>query len=209
MRSSLLRILALIRKEFLAVLKDPRSRFIIFLPPILQCLIFGYAASFDLNSVPYAVLDQDHSAASSAFLSHLDGSGIFRRQADLDRAEDISAWIDSGRALLVIQIDQNFERHLLAGEPAQIQVIADGRNSNTAGTALGYFASVVEDFNANWRANHGQAGPPVRTRHPLLVQPQSGFALEHDPEPDRHADDDGHADAHGDVSCPRARTGNI
>lgn len=162
MYSSLLRILALIRKEFLAVLKDPRSRFIIFIPPILQCLIFGYAASFDLDSVPYAVLDQDHSAASSDFLSHLDGSGIFRRQVDLDRAEDISAAIDSGRALLVVQIDQNFERHLIAGEPAQVQVIADGRNSNTGGTALGYFASVVEEFNANWRANHSEAGPPVR-----------------------------------------------
>ena len=55
MYASLLRILALIRKEFLAVLKDPRSRFIIFLPPMLQCVIFGYAASFDLNSVAYAV----------------------------------------------------------------------------------------------------------------------------------------------------------
>ena len=162
MRSSLLRILALIRKEFLAVLKDPRSRFIIFLPPILQCLIFGYAASFDLNSVPYAVLDQDHSAASIAFLSRLDGSGIFRRQANLNRAEDISTWINSSRALLVIQIGQDFERHLLGGEPAQVQVIADGRNSNTAGTALGYIGSVVEEFNASWRASHGQAGPTVR-----------------------------------------------
>jgi ABC-2 type transport system permease protein len=162
MYSSLLRILALIRKEFLAVLKDPRSRFIIFIPPILQCLIFGYAASFDLNSVPYAVLDQDHSAASADFLSHLDGSGIFRRQDDLDRAEDISTAINSGQALLVVQIDQHFERHLLAGEPAQVQVIADGRNSNTGGTALGYFASVVEEFNANWRVNHSEAGPPVQ-----------------------------------------------
>src|ERR1700722_6210027 len=115
MSSSLLRILALIRKEFLAVLKDPRSRFIIFLPPILQCLIFGYAASFDLNSVPYAVLDQDHSTGSAGLLSHLDGSGIFRRQADLDRVGDISAWIDSSRALLVIRIDQDFERRLLDG----------------------------------------------------------------------------------------------
>jgi ABC-2 type transport system permease protein len=162
MRSSLLRILALIRKEFLAVLKDPRSRFIIFLPPILQCLIFGYAASFDLNSVPYAVLDQDHSAASAALLSRLDGSGIFRRQADLVRVEDISTWIDSRRALLVIRIDQDFERHLLAGEPAQVQVIADGRNSNTAGTALGYFESVVDDFNADWRSNPRSARPPLR-----------------------------------------------
>ena len=162
MRSSFLRVLALIRKEFLAVLKDPRSRFIIFLPPILQCLIFGYAASFDLSSVPYAVFDQDHGAASAAFLSRLDGSGIFRRQADLRRIEDISTWIDSSRVLLVIRIDQDFERHLLAGQAAPVQAIADGRNSNTAGTALGYFESVVEDFNAGWRSDHGQAGPPVR-----------------------------------------------
>src|SRR5580698_8907285 len=97
MRSSLLRILALIQKEFLAVLKDPRSRFILFLPPILQSLIFGYAASFDLNSVPYAVFDQDHSAASIAFLSRLDGSGIFIRQANLDRPGDMATWIDRSR----------------------------------------------------------------------------------------------------------------
>jgi len=162
MVSSLLRILALIRKEFLAVLKDPRSRFIIFLPPILQSLIFGYAASFDLNSVPYAVLDRDHSAASADFLARLDGSPVFRRQADLGRVADIATAIDRGRALLVIQIDPDFERHLLGGEPAPIQVIADGRNSNTAGTALGYVATVVDQFNADWQSAHGGAGPPLR-----------------------------------------------
>jgi len=161
MSASLLRILALVRKEFLAVLKDPRSRFIIFLPPILQCLIFGYAASFDLKSVPYAVLDLDHSKASADLLSHLDGSGVFRRQADLARTKDIADWIDSSRALLVIQIDQDFGRRLFAGESAPVQVTADGRNSNTAGTALGYFGSIVDDFNADWRSAHGQAGPPI------------------------------------------------
>jgi ABC-2 type transport system permease protein len=161
-RSSPLRIFALVRKEFLAVLKDPRSRFIIFLPPMLQCLIFGYAASFDLNSVAYAVFDQDHSAASSALLARLDGSGIFMRQADLSRANDIATWINSGRVVLVIQIDQDFERHLKAGVAAPLQVIADGRNSNTAGTALGYLAQVVEDFNTAWRSNHGQVGRSVR-----------------------------------------------
>lgn len=162
MRSSLLRILALIGKEFLAVLKDPRSRFIIFLPPVLQCLIFGYAASLDLNTAAYAVLDQDHSATSLALLARLDGSGVFQRQADLGRAKDIATWIDSGRVLLVIQIDQDFERHLLAGEPAPIEVIADGRNSNTAGTAMGYLNGVVQDFNADWLKSQGQAGRTVR-----------------------------------------------
>jgi ABC-2 type transport system permease protein len=162
MSPSLLRILALVRKEFLAVLKDPRSRFIIFLPPILQCLIFGYAASFDLNSVAYVVLDQDHSTASADLLSRLDGSGIFKRQADLARVGDVAAWIDSSRAILAIRIDQDFERRLLVGETAGVQVIADGRNSNTAGTALGYFGIVVDDFNASWRATHNQAAPPIR-----------------------------------------------
>src|SRR5580700_5543196 len=162
MRSSLLRLLALIRKEFLAVLKDPRSRFIIFLPPMLQCLIFGYAATFDLNSVAYAVLDQDHSAASAALLARLDGSGIFQRQADLRRTEEIAAWINSGRALLVIHFDQDFERRLSAGAAAPVEVIADGRNSNTAGTALGYLNQVVENFNSDWRSGHGQAGRSVR-----------------------------------------------
>ena len=66
MLDALLRIVALARKELLAMLKDPRSRFSLFMPPILQCLIFGYAATYDLNHVPYAVLDQDRSAASRA-----------------------------------------------------------------------------------------------------------------------------------------------
>jgi ABC-2 type transport system permease protein len=111
---------------------------------------------------PYAVLDQDHSAASTDLLSRLDGSGVFRRQADLARTRDISTWIDSSRALLVVRIDQDFERRLLAGEPAQVQVIADGRNSNTAGTALGYFGSVVDDFNADWRKTTASPAPPIR-----------------------------------------------
>jgi ABC-2 type transport system permease protein len=125
-------------------------------------MIFGYAASFDLNSVPYAVYDQDHSAASAAFLNQLDGSGIFRRQADLSRIQDISTWIDSSRVLLVVRFDQDFERHLLAGQTAQVQIIGDGRNSNTAGTAMGYIGSIVDDFNANWRSSHGQPGPPLQ-----------------------------------------------
>ncbi len=162
MKASLLRIFALIRKEFLAVLKDPRSRFIIFAPPMIQCMLFGYAASFDLNAVPYAVLDQSHSAASAAFLARLDGSGIFKRQADLRRVEDTAIWIDSSRALIVVRIDQDFERRLLSGEAAPLQAIADGRNSNTSGTALGYFQTVVDGFNAAWRSSHQLPAPAVR-----------------------------------------------
>ena len=69
MRASLLRILSLVRKEFLALLRDPRSRVILFAPALIQTVIFGYAASFDLNHAPYAVVDEDRSAASRDLLA--------------------------------------------------------------------------------------------------------------------------------------------
>jgi ABC-2 type transport system permease protein len=162
MLDALLRILALTRKELLAILKDPRSRFSLLLPPILQCLIYGYVATYDLNDVPYAVFDQDRSAASQELLAGLDGSGVFRRIANLRRAADIKDTINERRALLVIQIDQDFERRLLLGAQANVQVIADGRNSNTAGTALGYVNTIVETFNTDWRTEHRQTGSPIR-----------------------------------------------
>ena len=162
MLEALLRIVALIRKELLAILKDPRSRVSLFLPPVLQCLIFGYAATYDLSNVPYAVLDQDRSAASHQLLAALDGSGVFRRIAQLYNQADIKTVIDDETALLVVQIGQDFERRLSAGLPADVEVIADGRNSNTAGTALGYVGAIVDTFNANWAADHGEAAPPLR-----------------------------------------------
>ena len=162
MADAILRILALIHKELLTILKEPRSRVSLFLPPVLQCLIFGYAATYDLSNVPYAVLDQDRSAASHELLASLDGSGVFHRVAQLHNQNDIASVIDQETALLVVVIGQDFQRRLAAGLPADIQVIADGRNSNTAGTALGYVGAIVDSFNANWAANHGAPSPPLQ-----------------------------------------------
>jgi ABC-2 type transport system permease protein len=162
MLDTLYRILALTRKELLAILKDPRSRFSLILPPILQCLIYGYVATYDLNHVPYAAFDHDRSAASQQLLARIDGSGAFQRVGNLDRDLDVKTIIDQRRALLVIRIDRDFERRLLSGMPATVQVIADGRNSNTAGTAMGYVDGIVNAFNADWRNDHGQGGAPIR-----------------------------------------------
>ena len=171
MLASLLRIIALTRKELLAVLMDPRARFSLLIPPILQCLIFGYAASYDLNDVPYAVLDQDRSAASRELLAGLDGSGVFHRMANLDNLQSLTDCINQKRALLVIQIDHDFERRLQAGQPANIQLIADGRNSNTAGTATLYVGAVVNTFNINWRSSHGQLAPTVSVINRVWYNP--------------------------------------
>ena len=160
--AALLRILALTRKELLAILKDPRSRITLFVPPIMQCLIFGYAMTLDLNHVPYVVIDQDRSAASRELLARLDSSGTFIRIANLTTLAEAAKALDDRKALLVVQIGQDFERKLDAGENADVQVIADGRNSNTGGTALGYFSAVVQGFNADRLADRGQVSAGVQ-----------------------------------------------
>jgi ABC-2 type transport system permease protein len=162
MLDALFRILSLTRKELLAVLKDPRGRYTLFVPPIMQALLFGYAATYDLNDVPYAVLDQDRSTASRDLLAGLDGSGAFRRVANLEQAAGLRRIINERDALLVVQIPPDFERRLHSALPVEVQVIADGRNSNTAGTALRYVAAVVEAFNVHWRTTHSQGAAQLR-----------------------------------------------
>ncbi len=162
MLDSLLRILALTRKELLAILKDPRSRWGLFVPPILQCLLYGYVATYDLNDVPYAVLDQDRTPASRELLSRLDGSGVFHRTANLETPAEITQYINERRGILVLQIGQDFTRKLVSGQAGVVQLIADGRDSNTAATATGYLAAIVEAFNAHWRETHGQPPSPMQ-----------------------------------------------
>jgi pyoluteorin transport system permease protein len=161
MLDTLLRIVALARKDLLAMFKDSRSRFSLIVPPIMQCLIYGYAATFDLTHVPYAVLDQDHSASSRQLIAKLDGTGVFDRVAELRRAADIGDTIDRQEVVLILQIGQDFQRKLQSGSSVDVQVIGDGRNSNTAGTAMGYVSAIVAAFNADWQAGHGGSAAPI------------------------------------------------
>jgi ABC-2 type transport system permease protein len=156
------RIAVIVRKEFLAVLKDPKTRFILVVPAIVQSLLFGYAATYDLADVPYAVNDASRSAASVQLLARLEAGGIFRRTATFETQAAMRDAIDSQRALLAISIPADFERRLYAGEPSPLQLVLDGRNSNTAGSAAAQVAAIVADFNREWRARHGGAAPPLR-----------------------------------------------
>jgi ABC-2 type transport system permease protein len=141
------RILALVVKEFLLVLKDKKSRFVVIGPPLLQFLVFGYAATYDLDNVRYAVLDESRTTLSRQLLDGVDGSGIFTLTGDLSGQEQIAEFIDGEKARLVIHIGQDFEEKLRRAEPVSVQVIADGRNPNVALVALGYFATIVQQFN--------------------------------------------------------------
>jgi len=152
------RLGALCRKELLAILKDPANRVILIVPVIVQSLLFGYAATYDLTDVPYAVLDQSRGGASTGLLARLDGTGVFRRVANLHAQPQIAAVIDAREALLVLQFGADFERRLALGEAAPLQVILDGRNSTTAGQAAAHVGAIVADYNA---ALAGHARPPL------------------------------------------------
>ena len=88
MRDTLYRLLNICRKELLVILKDPANRLVLVLPTIVQSLIFGYAATFDLRAVPYALLDQDGGQAATELIARVDGTGFFERVATLHSADD-------------------------------------------------------------------------------------------------------------------------
>lgn len=141
------RIIALTLKEFIMILKDPKSRFVIIGPPLIQFFVFGYAATYDLKNVRYAILDESRTPESRQLLSRLEGSENFQLTKTLVSSKEIDAVINRQKARLVIHIGPRFSRNLYMGMPAKIQVIADGRNSNVAMIGLGYIIGIVEQYN--------------------------------------------------------------
>jgi ABC-2 type transport system permease protein len=160
------RIISLCRKEFLAILKDPANRVILVVPSLMESFLFGYAATFDLINVPYALLDQSRGAASVELIARLDGTGVFQRVATLQTQRDIAGVIDSQQVLMVIQIGPRFEQQVNAGELAPVQLILDARNSNSAGSAAGYVASIIESYNTTLGGN---------ARQPLTVEARAWY----------------------------------
>ena len=140
------RLKQMLIKELIQLFRDPRARFGLFVPSILQVLIYGYAATFELHHVRMAVLDLDHSYESRELLSRFESNGHFQLAATLDNRHQISDLIDHGKVTLAIQILPGFAELLHKGQTAPVQVILDGTNSNTALIALGYINEIASGF---------------------------------------------------------------
>ena len=152
-------IFALAIKEFLALLRDKRSRFVIIGPPVIQLLVFSFAATYDLNNIPIAVYNQDSGPVSRELISHLEGSPNFHVLYHISRDADIAPLINNRDVLLVLNIGPRFSANMLRGTTAPAQLILDGRNSNTAMTAMNYLRTILLDFNRDWMKRRGQSGP--------------------------------------------------
>jgi drug efflux transport system permease protein len=155
-------ILALAMKELLALLRDKRSRFVLVGPPIAQLLVFGFAATFDLNRAPIAIYDEDRGGPARELIARFAGSRNFTVVRTLERDAQVAPLIADRGALLVLHVGRQFSADVLRGQGGQVQVILDGRNSNTAMTALNYVRTIVADFNEDWAAQNGLPRPPAR-----------------------------------------------
>lgn len=151
------RVAALLRKEWRQLFRDPKTKRIIFVSPIIQLLLFGYAVNTDVHRVATWVVDHDRTPASRALQDALVAGGYFRIVARSDRAADLARALDRGDATIGLEIPPGFAADLGAGRGPAIQVLVDGTNSNTGTVAQGYVTRIVQRFGAEEAARQGRA----------------------------------------------------
>lgn len=166
------RILSLVTKEFLQLQRDTWTRFRLTAPVLVQMILFGYAATFEVNHVSTAVLDLDHSQESRELISHFAASGRFQIVETARTPADIRKAIDRSDAAVAIIIQAGFTEQLRKGASAPAQVIVDGTNSNTALIALSYVGQIVSNYadsmrqDLSRRMHAGQRPSPTVTLEP-------------------------------------------
>jgi ABC-2 type transport system permease protein len=130
------RLISLIRKEFIQILRDPRTLALVFIMPVMQLVLLGYAATNDVRNVSLAVLDRDQSPASRALLDAYRAADYFRVDYVVDAEDDLQALIDGGQARAGLIIPPDYAAHIAAGRTAQVAFVIDGSDPTLAGTAL-------------------------------------------------------------------------
>jgi ABC-2 type transport system permease protein len=167
------RIYRMLVKEFIQVLRDPRMKAMIFVIPILQLIVFGYAVTTDVDHIRTAVYDLDRSPESRALVERLTASGYFSVVARPDSPRARDELLDKGTVAIAIQINAGYADDLRSGRPAVIQSIVDGTDSNTGTVAMDYAQRVIADLS---RARAAQAADPSQAiAQPIDLRSRAWF----------------------------------
>ncbi|HKW96579.1 MAG TPA: ABC transporter permease [Bryobacteraceae bacterium] len=137
---------AVARKEFRHILRDPRSLTMALAMPLLMLVLFGFALSLDVDRVSTFIYDADHTSASRDLIRQFQGSRYFEVEGFVDNYHAIEKAIDSGKILMAVAIERGYGEHVRAGEQADVQILIDGSDSNTAAIALGYADSLISSY---------------------------------------------------------------
>jgi ABC-2 type transport system permease protein len=161
------RLLAIIVKELLIVFRDSRSRFIVIGPPIVQLVVFAFAATLEVKNVDIVVLNRDEGPAGIELVRRIEGSPSFRTVTPVHDPSELQQAIDTERAIAAVQISPTFSRDLIAGRTSSVQILLDGRRSNAAQIVNGYLREILNTYVAdeNESARHVPSVPRVVPRN--------------------------------------------
>jgi len=140
------RIRHIVKKEFIQIFRDPRMKGVIFLMPIVQVLVFGYAVTTDIRNARTAVVDLDNSIESREFVARFSESGYFSIVHRSQEQSEVAHLLDRGQVQAAIVLHHGFGADVRAGGPAAVQFIVDGSDSNTAGILLSYGSRITAEF---------------------------------------------------------------
>lgn len=172
------RVREIIRKEFRQVLREPRMRVILFAPPLVQMIIFGYAVNLDVENARIAWMDQDRTPASRELREAFEGSPYLQVAATLTRDEEVQKMLDQGAVQGVVRVLSGFARDVERGQPTSVQILIEGTNSNTASIVSNYASQIVAAYANRIRADQQRAqrmaratpgSSPASVRVPVLT----------------------------------------
>jgi ABC-2 type transport system permease protein len=141
-------ILNIIIKEFLQLKRDPRLFGIVFIAPVMQLIILGYAANMDVTTVHTAVYDQDKTATSREFIRAFKSSGYFKIDDNVDNYKQVTNDINSGKVLWTLVIPKDFEKNIQKRKTAPIQTIFDGSDGNKTSIVIGYVQGIISTYSS-------------------------------------------------------------
>lgn len=172
------RVLEIIRKEFRQTFREPRMRVLLFVPPLAQLIVFGYAVNLDVENSRIAWMDQDRTPESRDLRAAFEGSQRFQVVAAPSGEREIQDLLDRGETQAVVRVLPGFARDIRRGETAAVQILIDGTDSNTASILSAYATQVVNEFSAGRMADRQKtrlvgptaaSGSPVNMSVPSLV----------------------------------------
>jgi ABC-2 type transport system permease protein len=166
------RIRAVAKKEFLHIIRDPRSLLMGLALPMLLLFMFGYALTLDVDNVPLIIWDQSESSASRDFISRFSGSRYFSLVGSAGNYQDIEQAIDRRDALVALVLPTDFARTLVSGQSTRVQAIVDGSDSNTATIALGYAEAILRNYGRDITLNQTNRLTGGIPKPPLDIRPR-------------------------------------
>jgi len=158
---------AILIKEFKQIFRDPRMKTIIFVSPLIQIILFGYAANKDITYVPTAIYDRDNTKESRQLLNRFTYSKYFVPERYIYSDKEQNWVLDRGLESVVIRIDRGFGRDLEAGKDASIQLAFDGTDSNTSMVVMGYANSIISKYQYDLMKKEADASGRI-TKVPIV-----------------------------------------